>query len=244
MEGSFGADFGGVRVHTGQSADDLNRSLQSRAFTVGEDFANLSPADYIRFTIVGGWIYSTTALQARAMATLDQISGKSGQFGAKVDQTVTQFLTTLQQGVANGNSPNEQAANQALTSVLNNAGNALTQAQHHMKLGAIAAPKRLQELFRTELKGKTEFKRLFKRQVENYKKNYDTKSDVMYNYLALAIRYEYLGLRSAGKDHNTALAEVQTQYGKDVAKMSTAAETEKTVDPHTLATNERSVKIK
>jgi hypothetical protein len=37
MEGSFGADFGGVRVHTGQSADGLNRSLQSRAFTVGGD---------------------------------------------------------------------------------------------------------------------------------------------------------------------------------------------------------------
>lgn len=37
MEGSFGADFGGVRVHTGHSADELNRSLQSRAFTVGGD---------------------------------------------------------------------------------------------------------------------------------------------------------------------------------------------------------------
>ena len=37
MEGSFGADFSGVRVHTGPSADELNRSLQSRAFTVGGD---------------------------------------------------------------------------------------------------------------------------------------------------------------------------------------------------------------
>ncbi len=35
MESSFGADFGGVRVHTGPAADELNRSLQSRAFTVG-----------------------------------------------------------------------------------------------------------------------------------------------------------------------------------------------------------------
>jgi hypothetical protein len=37
MEHSFGADFGAVRVHTGPSADELNHSLQSRAFTVGAD---------------------------------------------------------------------------------------------------------------------------------------------------------------------------------------------------------------
>jgi hypothetical protein len=37
MESSFGADFGGVRVHTGPSAHGLNRALQSRAFTVGGD---------------------------------------------------------------------------------------------------------------------------------------------------------------------------------------------------------------
>ncbi len=37
MEGAFGADFGGVRVHTGQAADDLNSSLQARAFTTGRD---------------------------------------------------------------------------------------------------------------------------------------------------------------------------------------------------------------
>lgn len=37
MEGSFGADFGAVRVHSGPSADELNRSMQARAFTVGAD---------------------------------------------------------------------------------------------------------------------------------------------------------------------------------------------------------------
>jgi hypothetical protein len=37
MENAFGADFGGVRVHTGGAADQLNRSLQSRAFTTGRD---------------------------------------------------------------------------------------------------------------------------------------------------------------------------------------------------------------
>ena len=37
MEDSFGADFSAVRVHTGPSADELNHTLQSRAFTVGAD---------------------------------------------------------------------------------------------------------------------------------------------------------------------------------------------------------------
>jgi len=37
MEPAFGADFGGVRVHTGSESHQLNQSLQSRAFTTGPD---------------------------------------------------------------------------------------------------------------------------------------------------------------------------------------------------------------
>jgi hypothetical protein len=37
MERAFGADFGGVRVHADAQADSLNRSLQARAFTTGQD---------------------------------------------------------------------------------------------------------------------------------------------------------------------------------------------------------------
>jgi len=37
MERGFGADFSGVRVHTGGQADALNRSLNARAFTTGKD---------------------------------------------------------------------------------------------------------------------------------------------------------------------------------------------------------------
>jgi hypothetical protein len=37
MERGFGASFKGVRVHTNQQADTLNRSLNARAFTVGND---------------------------------------------------------------------------------------------------------------------------------------------------------------------------------------------------------------
>lgn len=37
MERSFGADFSGVRVHTGQPAADLNRDVAAKAFTYGAD---------------------------------------------------------------------------------------------------------------------------------------------------------------------------------------------------------------
>nr|WP_263012694.1 DUF4157 domain-containing protein [Laspinema sp. D3d] len=37
MEREFGADFGGVRVHTGAQADALSRSIQAKAFTTGQD---------------------------------------------------------------------------------------------------------------------------------------------------------------------------------------------------------------
>jgi hypothetical protein len=37
MEQAFGADFGGVKVHTDSHSDGLNRSIQARAFTTGQD---------------------------------------------------------------------------------------------------------------------------------------------------------------------------------------------------------------
>ena len=37
MEQAFAADFSGVRVHTDAESDSLNRSLQARAFTTGQD---------------------------------------------------------------------------------------------------------------------------------------------------------------------------------------------------------------
>ncbi|NER82480.1 MAG: DUF4157 domain-containing protein [Leptolyngbya sp. SIO1D8] len=37
MEQAFGADFSGVRVHTGSQSEQLNQSIQARAFTTGQD---------------------------------------------------------------------------------------------------------------------------------------------------------------------------------------------------------------
>jgi hypothetical protein len=37
MENAFGANFGGVRIHNNAQSDNLNKSLQARAFTTGQD---------------------------------------------------------------------------------------------------------------------------------------------------------------------------------------------------------------
>jgi len=37
MEQAFGADFGGVKVHTDSRSDQLNQSIQAKAFTTGQD---------------------------------------------------------------------------------------------------------------------------------------------------------------------------------------------------------------
>ncbi len=37
MEQAFGANFEGVRVHTGTQSDELNQSIQAKAFTTGQD---------------------------------------------------------------------------------------------------------------------------------------------------------------------------------------------------------------
>ncbi|MBD2514355.1 DUF4157 domain-containing protein [Nostoc sp. FACHB-973] len=37
MEQAFGADFSGVKVHTDGQSDELNQSIQARAFTTGQD---------------------------------------------------------------------------------------------------------------------------------------------------------------------------------------------------------------
>ncbi len=37
MEGAFGADFGGVKVHSGPASAELNNRVQAKAFTIGND---------------------------------------------------------------------------------------------------------------------------------------------------------------------------------------------------------------
>jgi hypothetical protein len=52
MEPPFGADFSGVRVHTGGEADDLNRQLSAQAFTHGHDIY-MAAGKYAPGTVAG-----------------------------------------------------------------------------------------------------------------------------------------------------------------------------------------------
>jgi hypothetical protein len=52
MEPALGADFGGVRVHTDAQADRLNRSLNARTFTTGQDIF-FRQGDYKPGTFIG-----------------------------------------------------------------------------------------------------------------------------------------------------------------------------------------------
>ena len=89
MEPRFGADFGGVRVHTGGEADQLNRQLSAQAFTHGQDI-------YMR---AGKYAPGTTAgnrLLAHELAHTIQ------QTGMQSARNITRAAETVQR---NGDPP-------------------------------------------------------------------------------------------------------------------------------------------
>ncbi|MGH9223514.1 MAG: DUF4157 domain-containing protein [Acidimicrobiales bacterium] len=193
------------------------------------NISTMTTDEYIRAIIQGGYIYNNDALQARAMGSLDEISGRSGELGAKINLKVTTFLATLQGGVANGNSVNDKAATQVLTSVLANTNNALTAAQRNMKVGAVRAREHLQEMCRTKTKANS-LKGMFERQLDRYKPGYNTKVDTLYSWLALEVRYMYLAYRATGMDHNTTVAKLQSDYKSTVNKAKRTARTDQSPD--------------
>ena len=81
MERAFVADFSGVRVHADGRADRLNRSLQARAFTTGQDIF-LRQGEYRPGSSEG------RRLLAHEMAHVVQQSGGSHQIQRRVDQPV------------------------------------------------------------------------------------------------------------------------------------------------------------
>jgi hypothetical protein len=196
---------------------------------------SLTPDNYIESIINGGMIYNG-GIQARALASLNEISGRSGELKAKVDQKALTFLQTMQGGVANGRSVNERAASQVLTDVLANQNNALTNARTGMTLGAVRARERIQELFRTKNRAE-HFGALFDRQLAAYKKGFETKVDTLYNWLALRIRYVYLAYRAGDLDHQAALTQVQNEFRAQVASIARTATTEKDQNYADVVTN-------
>jgi hypothetical protein len=73
MEPRFGADFSGVRIHTGSEASMLNRSLSAQAFTVGQDIyygSGKSPSDLsLTAHELTHVVQQTGAVQAKADTT-------------------------------------------------------------------------------------------------------------------------------------------------------------------------------
>ncbi len=61
MERAFGADFGGVRLHSDAQAHQLNHSLQARAFTTGRDIGK----DVLSSAVWESLYFSKTAEQRR-----------------------------------------------------------------------------------------------------------------------------------------------------------------------------------
>jgi hypothetical protein len=79
MESRFGADFGGVRVHTGGEADQLNRQLSAQAFTRGHDIY-MAAGKYAPGTLAGN------RLLAHELTHVVQQCPETGQTGGPVVQ--------------------------------------------------------------------------------------------------------------------------------------------------------------
>ncbi|MEA5418552.1 DUF4157 domain-containing protein [Spirulina sp. CCNP1310] len=205
-----------------------------------QQIVNLTPDNYIQNVIAGGWMHNNTALQERMMGSLNQVSGRSGELGTKVNQKVNALLNSLLNAVQNGQSNSDVAATAVITNILNN----VQPCQFNMTQGAIFAQQMIQNMFRKQVsKKKNQFQVLFEAQSKQYKKGYQPKTETMYNYLSLAIRYEYLELRSGGQDHQTALGNVQALFRQQVADMARTAVTELEMDQNTYVTSERLVSI-
>lgn len=80
MERAFGADFSGVRIHTGSESDQLNKSIQARAFTTGQDIF-LHSSEYAPTSKQG------QELLAHELTHVVQQNGKAVQ--SKVPSTAT-----------------------------------------------------------------------------------------------------------------------------------------------------------
>jgi hypothetical protein len=94
MEPRFGADFGGVRVHTGGEADQLNRQLSAQAFTHGQDI----------YMAAGKYAPGTTAgnrLLAHELTHVVQQTGKQvGQVKGVASRAVIQRVLSLEDIIA------------------------------------------------------------------------------------------------------------------------------------------------
>ncbi len=86
MEGAFGADFSGVRIHTGPEAESMSRSIGAQAFTYGQDiyFNN------------GKYSPSTSQGQHLLAHELTHVVQQKGKVHRKINETTNDKIDTTQ----------------------------------------------------------------------------------------------------------------------------------------------------
>lgn len=94
MELAIGADFSGVRIHTSGEADSLNRSLNARAFTTGQDI----------FFKSGEYQPETPAGQKLLAHELTHVvqQGGAANGGGSVPQLIDRSASIIQRAVTKG----------------------------------------------------------------------------------------------------------------------------------------------
>lgn len=98
MEGKFGADFSGVRVHTGSEAAQLNRDLSAQAFTVGSDVyfgeGKFAPGSGEGKRLLGHEL-THVVQQSRSVGDLSQRETSASQIALPPDVEYSLYLAEL-----------------------------------------------------------------------------------------------------------------------------------------------------
>jgi hypothetical protein len=99
MEGAFGADFSGVRLHVGEQSDALNERVQAKAFTLGNDVF-VRRSDYAPGTSAGQHLLAHelahTVQQGASRVQRRGLAGDVTTTGPATAQRVIQRETALQ----------------------------------------------------------------------------------------------------------------------------------------------------
>ncbi len=101
MEGGMGADFSGVRVHSDAESHDLNRALNARAFTTGEDVF-FGEGEYNPGSSGGQELIAHEMTHVVQQGGTDfptpqgklTVNGPGDEFEQEADQTATQVMSS------------------------------------------------------------------------------------------------------------------------------------------------------
>lgn len=114
MEKAFGTDFSGVKIHTDNQANTLNRSLSARAFTTGSDI----------FFRSGEYNPSTSGGQELLAHELTHVVQQSG--GQQIQRTPTDTIQRNDEEDSKGNKPLPHKLESRITKTYDSSGNILS----------------------------------------------------------------------------------------------------------------------